>query len=109
MVILGVVRLDELQQLVPVEPVIELRAQRDDLAAPFDQHAVLRLAVARAVELLEALPLEPDPVGLGAARGRVEIGPDHLGLAGPERRARFDQVPEAVVHGVCSRYRARAT
>ena len=99
MVILGVVRLDEFQQLVPVEPVVQLRAQRDDLAAPFDQHAVLRLAVPGAVELLEALPLEPDAVGLGGARGRVEIGPNHLRLAGPERRARLDQIPEMFVHG----------
>ena len=83
MVVFGIDRLDQLQQLMAVQPAVELGPLVDHPLPPIMEHAAIGLAVARAEEFLEALALEPHPIGLGAALGRIEIGPRHLGLAGP--------------------------
>src|SRR6185437_11341990 len=73
--------LDPIEQLVTIDRDVDIGGTREDVLHRTQHHAAaIHLADARAPELLEALPRQPEAIGLAVADRRGPIGAHHLGL-----------------------------
>src|SRR5712692_10350466 len=100
--VLGLQALQRFEEFVALERNIDLKHLfRELLQLPRDHTAAVVLADARAPELLEALPLQPQQVGLQASPGRGPVATHHLGFARPERGTGIDEALDVGdTHGV---------
>src|SRR6266850_80365 len=93
--VLGAQAVDRIEYFVPIDGHVDVGAARQQVLQLAEDHAAaVVLAHARAPELLEALPAQPEEIGLARALWRGPVGAHDFGFAGPERGGGADQAAD---------------